>query len=110
MDELAASYEEWRSRPFPHGSEDDELDEIHADLVLADTWVADIVIPFMDQGSTRLPAWVVSGELRKIRERAVILRESADEEGGAVADSYLAYADALIDVYDRFLEVIRPGV
>jgi hypothetical protein len=40
----------WRERSFPAGSEDDDLDELHADIALADSWIADAVIPYVDAG------------------------------------------------------------
>jgi len=62
MSDFEAAVATWRSQPFPSGSINDALDELHADLVLADTWVAEAVIPFVDHGALQ-PAHVdVIGE------------------------------------------------
>lgn len=67
------AYASWREQTFPSGSSCDALDEIHADLALADAWVAETVIPFIQHGVYR-PAQVdVVGTPEKIRDRAIQL-------------------------------------
>lgn len=50
MDHFSRAVEAWRREPFPPGSATDALDELHADLALADSWLAEAVIPFVDRG------------------------------------------------------------
>lgn len=96
-------YESWKERPFPSGSSWDALDEIHSDLAVADTWVADTVIPFIEHGVYR-PAQVdVIGTLEKIRNRAIQLRAKGEGEDKRLADEYARYAEILQSVYQGFL-------
>jgi hypothetical protein len=100
-DDVAA----WRACPFPPGSRDDSIDELHADLVLADTWVAETVIPYLTSG-IYVPAKVdVIRELRKLRRRALELsRRSTHQEERGLTDSYRYYIDLLRRVYQGFTE------
>ena len=108
MGEFEDAYTVWRSRAFPQGSADDSLDELHADLALADTWVADSVIPYVKRGEYQ-PAQVdVVGELRELRNRAEQLRSRGTDKHAAVAASYAEYATILLHVYESFLMRGRP--
>ena len=70
------AYSAWREQPFPLGSRLDALDEVHADLVLVDTWVAATIIPLVEAGRYH-PAQVdVLGKLQEIRHRAIELRKA----------------------------------
>jgi len=98
MATLPHAYYAWRREPFPHGGSDEQVDELHADLALADSWVAESVIPFVERGQF-LPAQVdVVQGLRLLRERAAAHR-SPDR-----AMEYLKYVELLSDVYDAFLQ------
>jgi hypothetical protein len=44
------AYAAWRLQPFPSGSTNDEIDELHADLALVDSCVAETVLPFVERG------------------------------------------------------------
>jgi hypothetical protein len=101
--ELMDSYTAWRGRRFPPGSSDDSLAELHADLALADTWVADAVIPYVERGVHQRAQVDVLGGLSKIRNRAIELRGRTRGEDTRVADSYRDYADLLVRVYRSFL-------
>jgi hypothetical protein len=80
------------------------LDEVRADLALADTWVAESVIPFVERGQF-LPAQVdVLQELRLLRERAATL-SSSDR-----ATECQRYAELLSGVYEAFLREGAPGI
>ena len=97
MSTFAEAFEAWRRVPFPMGSPEDDLDELHADIALADTWVAESVIPFAEQG-TFVPAAVdVLHELQALNDRAMRFGET-----DPVAE-YLAYVGLLADVYEAFL-------
>lgn len=105
---LADAYAAWRREPFPRGGSDDVVGELHADLALADSWVAESIIPFVER-QRFVPAQVdVPQELRVIRERAAALGDPDR------AREYLRYAELLSDVYGAFLReggsVISPTI
>jgi hypothetical protein len=103
MVDFQDAYESWKNQPFPSGSSWDELDEVHADLALADTWVADTVGPFIESGVYR-PAQVdVIGTLDKIRNRAIQLGAQGEGEDKRLAEEYAKYAGLLQSVYQGFL-------
>jgi hypothetical protein len=103
MSDLEALYRIWHAKPFPPGSGVEVLGELHADLALADTWIADTVIPFMTSGIFNPAKLDVIGELRKLRAQAVKLRDGAVGEERALADAYRDYADLLVQLYAAFL-------
>ncbi len=102
------AYTTWRSQRFPPGSAHDALDELHADLALADTWVAETVIPFVEHGVHHPARANVRDELRKLRSRAVELGKAGDLEGKRLADSYREYAELLLRVYEGFIARREP--
>jgi len=79
------------------------LDELHADLALADTWVAETVIPFVEHGVSDPARIDVVNELRKLRSRAEELGRASDGEEARLAASYRDYFDVLLRVYAGFL-------
>jgi hypothetical protein len=94
----------WRHQTFPSGGTTDAQGELHADLALADHWVAEAVIPFVERGSWRPPSQIdVTEELRKVRDRAVELGRESDGEDKVLADAYLDYAKILTRVYESYL-------
>lgn len=93
----------WRDRAFPPGSANDALDELHADLVLADTWVAETVIPFLERGVYD-PAQVdVVWALHDLDARAAKLEQASDGADRQLAGAYREYIDCLLRVYEGFL-------
>jgi hypothetical protein len=102
MANLADAYAAWRRQPFPHGSADGVVDELHADLALADSWVAESVIPFVERARFMPAGPDVLHELRKMHDRAAALRDPAR------ATEYLTYIALLSDVYGAFLRE-RPS-
>lgn len=103
MGDFAEAAEAWRRRAFPEGSEDEDLDELHADLALADTWVAEVVIPFVEGGVyAPLPAIDLRAELQALRDRVEVLRLSVGRQYAERLGEYSAYVTALVDVYDAF--------
>jgi hypothetical protein len=97
------SYASWRRKPFPQGSSTDSLDELHADLALADTWVAETVIPFVERGVYK-PAQVdVIQELGKLHDRAREIEQMTDGEDRRLAADYGHHAALLVGVYNGFL-------
>jgi hypothetical protein len=103
MDSFQSAYRAWRGRPFPPGSADDAFDELHADLALADSWVAESVVPYVESG-THQPAKVdVLTELSGLRRRAERLEPAAEGDDAPLAADYCQYIDILMNVYTRFL-------
>ncbi len=92
----------WRRTSFPPGSAHDALNELHANLALYDTWVAESVLPFVNQGVWEpvIPDVLaaldgLSGEVSGLR-----FTKESDKE---TAQRYLDYATALRTVYAAFL-------
>lgn len=108
--DFEGAYTAWRNQPFPVGSRVDALDEVHADLVLVDTWVAQTVIPFVEEGRYR-PAQVdVLEKLQEVRDRASALSKSGSADEKRLVSDYLRYADLLKSVYESLLKKVRdPG-
>jgi hypothetical protein len=86
----------WRNTPFPPGSSNDALDEVHADLALYDTWVAESVLPFMDSGVCAPAVPDVLGALDEVTRR---IREL--DSATADPDAVLAYAAFLREARSR---------
>jgi len=96
---LNDAYEAWRSLPLPPESVDDELASVHADLVVADDWVARAVIPFVEHARYVFAAADVGGGIRGIRDRAHLLVALRDGDDADRAREYAAYAERLDMVY-----------
>jgi len=82
------AYSKWREQPFPLGSSLDALDELHADLALVDTWVAEALVPFVEHGMYR-PIQV--DPIQKLEE----IRDSATELGKLLLTKSGWHASAL---------------
>lgn len=104
MGTFNASVAAWRRAAFPVGSKNDELDEIHADLALIDTWVAGSVLPYVDTDVWEPAVPNVLGALDSL-ERHVHGVHLDGENHVQVANRYLAYAGLLRSVYEEFLQV-----
>ncbi|GAB2718046.1 hypothetical protein GCM10027038_15500 [Arthrobacter bambusae] len=96
------AFQSWRDAPFPRGSSIDLLDEIHANLALYDTWVAESVLPFMDRGIWQPAVPDMLGALENLVRQVEELRYAGTEDLEAVS-AYRAYADLLRTVYRVFL-------
>jgi len=104
MTDFERAYAAWRNQPFPLGSHLDALDEVHADLVLADTWVAETVIPFVEDGRY-YPAQIdVIPKLQEIGDRARKLGDSGTADEKRLASDYVKYVVLLRSVYEHFLK------
>jgi hypothetical protein len=101
---LGDAYASWRQQPFPSGSTDDALDEIHADLVLVDHWVAQSVIPFVEQGRRQPAAVDVLGTIAQLRARAAAAAAEATDDHRQLAIAYGVYAELMGEVYRAFLD------
>ncbi|MDX6719622.1 MAG: hypothetical protein QOJ63_1876 [Solirubrobacteraceae bacterium] len=104
MTELPQSYDRWQRQPFPTGSRTDAIDELQADLALADAWVADSLIPFVEDGVYDPARIDVIAELGDLRRRATDLAMSVSADERGLVDDYAGYLDLLLDVYQDFLD------
>jgi hypothetical protein len=103
MTTLLDAYRRWSDEPFPPGSIRDDIDELHADLATVDHWVADMVIPYVEDGR-RFPLKVdIDGGLQHLRRRLLHLRASASGKDLVLRDRYSKYA-ALLDAVFRAYE------
>ena len=111
MSEFDEAVAAWRVLPFPPGSTSEPVDELHADLVLADSWVAESVIPYIERGSRKVSNVDVIGRLNEFSTRATELQESSERpEDRQLLASYRAYIESLLRVYRAFEKVAIPKV
>jgi hypothetical protein len=105
--EFQDAYRAWRSEPFPNGSvDDDDVDELHADLANVDDWVAGPVVTFFNHGEVVEPpgsAVRVFGALIELRGRARLLAVSAKGDGRSQAEKYERYVEHMELVYRAYL-------
>jgi hypothetical protein len=101
------TFHAWRNAPMPCGSAADELDELHADLVLYDTWVAGSVLPFQDRGIWQPAVPDVLAALEDLI-REVEGLQSAGTRDLESASAYLAFANLLHSLYQAFLREEGP--
>jgi hypothetical protein len=106
MSDFEAAYKAWRRAPFPPNTDDERLGDLHDDLAVADTWVADTVIPYADNGVVRPSVLDVVAELRQLCRRADELGSGeVTQAARKLASAYGAYAQLLIAVYQAFLDL-----
>ena len=96
----------WRETPFPRGSAVDALDEMHADLALYDTWVAESVLPYVERGRWEPAVPDVLAALDALTRDLDALRGARTDDPEAVS-AYLAYAALLRTLYESFLTDIQ---
>lgn len=98
-DKFGQAYTLWREAPFPAGSTDDGLDEVHAHLAYADAMVAEAAIPIADGRASKgeVPDQVLV-ELASIEGRASRYMGTADAETARLAVEYQRYAELLLRV------------
>ncbi|MCU1362891.1 MAG: hypothetical protein JWM55_719, partial [Acidimicrobiaceae bacterium] len=108
MDDFRDLVSRWRDQPFPPGSSDESIDELHSELALADSWVADSVIPYIERG-VRIPGKVdVVGKLRELQTRAMELARGSDASSQPVLQDYLRRIEILTQIYQSFLQKSMP--
>jgi len=103
------AYSKWREQPFPLGSSLDALDEVHADLALVDTWVAEALIPIVEHGMHRPIQVDPIQKLEEIQDSATELGKSATADERRLAREYVEYADLLRSVYEQFLKKVEDS-
>ena len=95
----------WWDMTFPPGSDKPEYDEFKSDLVLADLWVADMVLPFLRHGVVRPDPIGIPAQLEALHDRAVALRlEAVKESDRLLTEWYVEYAATLRDLFSLYLE------
>jgi hypothetical protein len=109
MTALERAYIAWRQHPLPPCSSDDELHEVHTDLALVDTWVAEVVVPFVEQRRYAFTTVDIDGALRGIRERADAAAASGADGDAELAARYRAYADCLKALYEEFERTVAQA-
>jgi hypothetical protein len=108
MGEFEDAYDSWRSMTFPHGATSDELGELQADLALADTWVAEAVIPYAEDRVYRPAKVDVMDTLGHLIARANAIA-AVDPGEAHLASSIAQYAQALMRIYQAFLRLADRG-
>ena len=96
-------YVEWRTRPFPRGSPIGSVDELRADLALADTMVADTVIPWFERGVRAKYPYLDREFIVSVVERSIRLSDSNLGESRRLALEYESYGKALLRVFDEWV-------
>jgi hypothetical protein len=99
MASFERAFRAWREAPFPEGSENDLVDELHAELAQLDAFVADAVIPASEGLPIGTSVLDIGSELRRFVERADALQHLDTGDRFALRD-YIRYATMLRDVYD----------
>lgn len=92
----------WRTTGFPRGSSNDALDEIHAQLAVVDTWVADCVIDFQTSGRWIASVPDVLAELVRL-DTALERLELTDAIERTLREEYRRYIRVLAAGYREFL-------
>lgn len=107
MDAFGDIITAWREASFPPGSDNDQLDEVHADLALFDTWVAAAVLPYLHSLVWEPVVPDVFAALDRLEQSLGELElDAGDRER---ANSYAAYALLLRRAYSAFLQVGGSG-
>ena len=102
---FASAVHRWWDMAFPPGSNKPAYDEFKSDLVLADLWVADMVLSFVRHGVVRADPIGIATELAALHDRAVDLRlEAVKESDRRLTEWYVDYAATLREVYAMYLE------
>jgi len=97
---------EWLSTPFPQGSENDVLDELHADLAFADSMVASTLMPFIRRGIFEKDPYLDRGELLRIIAESKNFQSDSTEERKA-AEKYARYGQTLLAALDAYISARR---
>ncbi|WP_156043703.1 hypothetical protein [Cellulomonas sp. URHE0023] len=104
-EQFEGAVDRWWETAFPPGSDKPAYDEFKADLVLADLWVADMVLPFVRHGLVRPDPIGVPAELSALHERAISLRlEAVKDSDRLLTEWYVEYATTLREIYSSYLE------
>lgn len=89
----------WMDEPFPAGSANDDIDEVHTELVTVDMWVADLVMPYLMHERVLTDRVGIGAALEQMHQRLNELRLSSSPAETTVLERYSAYAQLLEDVF-----------
>jgi hypothetical protein len=106
MSDFDETYRRWRDAPFPHGSTNDPVGELHAELAQWDAFVADEVIP-VAEGLAHKPgigsAYDIENEIELLRTAIDELANSVGPDDQALLRQYDDYCSLLTEVYSQAL-------
>lgn len=104
MTAFIQAFRSWKEAPFPDDGPSEELGELHADLALVDSWVAESLVPYV-KNHTYKPAKVdVFAKLDEIQARAEGIEHDRYGEFRELAHSYYIYANLLRIAYTAFVK------
>jgi len=104
-EQFVSAVDRWWEMTFPPGSDRADYGEFKSDLVLADLWVADVVLPFVRHGVVRPDPIGIPAQLATLHDRAVALRLGALKESDRLlTEWYVEYATTLRDLFSLYLE------
>lgn len=96
-------YGKWHAAGFPSTTMNDEVDELHKDLILYDSWVAESVIPFVKNGRHVPAVPDVVRTLDEFMQRAEVLAQRLGGQDLVSVQEQMAYAKCLAELYAEFL-------
>ena len=107
MNGFEDSYAAWRGMPGPRGSDNEDLEILRADIFLADHWIAESLIPFVENGRIEVPPFDVENPLSELLKQAIQMEQVGREDLAATARTYSDYVRAQISAYRGFLTEAR---
>lgn len=96
-------YREWRDCPFPKGSSNDALDELHSDLALIDSWIVEELVPYFEDGAVWLSKVDVMDALGRIEARLEGLSYLEGSIEMKLVSEYGEYANLLHRLYAGYI-------
>ena len=90
-------------RTLPPGSARDELDELRAEIATIDTWVAGMLVPYVEHGKKHPLKVDVQGGIDRARQQVNELKRSAHEDDAALLARYEHYLELLDDAFHAFM-------
>lgn len=108
MTDFEEAYARWREAPFPRGSTNDLVGDLHADLAMLDAFVADEVIPLREGAVIRPGAVDIAKELDGLCSRIRSLAAIVEAEQQAKLGEYAEYCALLEEVYSGAQHLYAP--
>lgn len=100
-------FEQWLSEPFPRGSENDKLDELHSDLAYVDAMVASTIIPYLKRGVFDEHPYLDRDEICRIVDDSRAFRTHLPEERER-AEQYARYGSVLLRALEAYITARSP--
>ncbi len=97
---MMGALQHWRTTPFPEGSDDDSVDEVHAQIAQWDAFVADLAIPLERGRLVPAPAIDLRSGIAETLLEVQGLAQLAGAEAARLC-SYAAYCELLLAVLDE---------